>query len=95
MKREKLTITQEDIDEGIDRMRYGGTRGGNCPAAIALKRQHPEVDYVYVGGIYARMEAKNDWSDTFPHSRRLSRFIREFDTHGTAKPGSFMLRWKE
>jgi hypothetical protein len=86
MKRLKVTVTQEDIDEG--------ERGecSRCPIALAIKRVFSNT-FVSVNGADARVEEVDGRRRWYSLSKSAREFIASFDSDGkiAVKPATFVL----
>lgn len=79
----KIEVTQEDINYGIKGI------CDSCPVARAIKRKVKDHG-VSVGSNYIRV-----WGKEIQTLKKVSEFIRKFDTAKTVKPFSFCINLKE
>jgi hypothetical protein len=85
-----INVTQEDIDNGVP----GSTVC--CPVAIAARRDIPRVERLTVGPyamVLTTTKSKffffEEWdrlAESIPLSKRVTKFIRNFDIGGKTDP---------
>lgn len=83
MTKHKITVTQDDIDEGC------ALSANNCPIARALVREFYNPD-VWVGSS-VRIRYPSGGSRRYEISRAARRFINRFDEGKEVKPFSFII----
>lgn len=80
-----IEVTQEDINKGEQ------CDGNSCAIALALKREHPELEACNVTG-FGIFEDDNQRNVIFRATKKMSQFIRKFDKDRTSvKPTKFRI----
>lgn len=83
MTKIRVTVTQDDIDNGKPRNAF------SCPITIAVNRKLSVTSSSVSSSTFTYYDKENDRYIRYCMSKRASKFIRQFDSGKAVKPFIF------